>query len=83
MRMFLDTSDLTLDLQEVLVIKNVMEVYTMYMIEFMKKCVIHVITLIFQEEFNENVSRHLRPHPGPPGGHRHEERHVGLHQVHD
>ena len=36
MRMFLDTSDLTLDLQEVLVIKNVMEVYTMYMIEFIK-----------------------------------------------
>ena len=64
--------------------KNVMEVYTKYMIEFMKKCVIHVITIIFQEEFNENVSRHLRPYPGHPGGHRHEERHgdrVISHQV--
>ena len=44
MRMFLDTCDLTLDLQEVIVMKNVMEVYTKYMIEFMKKCVLHVIT---------------------------------------
>ena len=58
MKLFLDTSDLTVNPQED-VVKKVTGTYSMYMINFINNGVIHVFTLNCQGKSNENGPTHL------------------------
>ena len=68
MEMVLDTSNITLDPQEY-IINEVMVEYSKYMIVPFKNDVIHVFTLIFQEEFIGNSFRHHQHHHETTGVH--------------
>ena len=70
MRMVLHTSDPTIDPQED-VVNEVTGAYSMYMINFINNDLIHVFTLNYHGESNENGPIHLGPHHGPPGGRCH------------